>query len=133
MTRGIAVGAAFGAVLVLLLGAVTIPLWAHPMNEAEARALAVQQQGLSGYQVLDTSFAVSVDGRVINRKGVVVYTRSDWKLNAAGLVLTAPAAYWVVELQPPARRMCSSARVIIDAGSGKVVAVTRQALACRMM
>ena len=132
MTRVLAIGVGFGAVLLLLLSAVTIPLWAHPMNEDEARTLALTQPGLSSYQVLDASFSVSVDGRVLNRRGTLVYTRQDWRLHAAGLVLAAPAAFWVVELEPAARRPCSTARVIIDAGSRKVVAVSRQAITCRM-
>jgi hypothetical protein len=116
----------------LLVAAVSLPAWAHPMRSEDAIVVARAQPGLAALEVTDVFFDVSLDGRVADRKGTIVYRRPGPSLQAGPLTLGVPQAFWVVEMQSPGRR-CTTATVVIDAATQKVVASKRQALNCRQL
>ena len=130
MAARVLVGGAFAAVLLLLVAAVSLPIWIHPMRSEEAVALARAQPGLAALEVTDVFFAVSVDSRVADRHGVIVYKRPGPMLQAGPLTVASPQAFWIVEMQSPGRS-CSSAIVVIDATSRGVLASKRQSVSCR--
>lgn len=129
MIRPVAIGAAFAAVLLVLLAAVTLPVWLHPVNEDQARELAHKQPGLASYSITQTRLVVSLDGRVRDGNGFVLYTAPGPKLEVGGVSAAPPAAYWIVNLQAPQRR-CAGATVVVDAGSHDVVLVARHSRRC---
>jgi hypothetical protein len=120
VARRLAIGAAFLAVLVLLGAVVTLPVWVHPVNEDEARALALRQPGFPGYHVSDVRLEITVDGRVRDTNGFVVYTLPGPRLELAGASAAPPAAFWLVHLESAAHP-CSIGLVVIDARSHQVV------------
>ena len=130
MARRLLIGSGFAAVLLLLVAAVSLPAWAHPMSADEAVAIARAQPGLNGLEVSDASLSVTVDGRVFDRRGTLVYRRPGPSIEAGPVALGLPQAYWVVQMQT-AGRACTTATVVIDAGSRKVVATRRQSFPCR--
>ena len=87
MAARVLVGGAFAAVLVLLLAAVTLPAWAHPMGSDDAISIARAQPGLGSLEVGDVSFDLSVDGRVLDRRGTVVFQRPGPTLEAGPVTL----------------------------------------------
>jgi hypothetical protein len=128
------IGGAFAAVLLLLGAAVSLPVWAHPMNSDDAIVIAHAQPGLGSLAVTDVYFNVSLDGRVADRHGTIVYRRPGTSVRAGpvSLALQLPQAFWVVEMRNPSRP-CSTATVVIDAGSRTVLAARRQSLPCRQL
>ena|SRR5205814_283180 len=132
MAVRVLVASAFAAVLLLLVAAVSLPAWAHPMKSEDAVALARAQPGLAALEVSDVFFDLSVDGRVLDRRGTVVYRRSGPSLRAGPLTLGLPQAFWIVEMQS-AGRNCANATVVIDAATRNVLAARRQSLTCRRL
>jgi hypothetical protein len=124
------IGGAFAAVVLVLVAAVTLPLWVHPLNEDQARALALSQSGLGRYKISAAHLQVTFDGRVSDSHGQLLYTVPGQRVVIGGQAWGQPAAFWVVELQSRTRPACMTARVVIDAGSHKVVLVSRRFLPC---
>jgi hypothetical protein len=102
------------------------------MSSDDAIVLAHSQPGLSSLAVSDVFFDVSVDGRVADRHGTIVYRRPGPSVQAGPVSLALPQAFWVVEMRNPSRP-CSTATVVIDAGSRTVLSARRQSLPCRQM
>jgi hypothetical protein len=121
MARRLAIGGAFVAVLALLAIVVSLPAWLHPVNEDQARSLALRQPGFAGYHVSDIRLEVTIDGQVRDRNGLIVYTSPGPRVELAGAAAAPPAAFWLVHLESPAHP-CSLGLVVIDARSRAVVA-----------